>query len=64
MEEYIRFRDRSELRNTIIMRHHRNGLSVSEIVKRMQNTPWKYITADAVKCIVAYYSRKNLISQI
>lgn len=44
-----------EFRNNVILRHHRNGLSVEEIKKRLENTPFRHIGIDAIRRIIYEY---------
>jgi hypothetical protein len=44
-----------EFRNNVILRHHRNGLCVEEIKKRLENTPFRHIGIDAIRRIIYEY---------
>lgn len=48
-------REKNEFRNNVIMRHYRNGVPVAEIVRRMNNAIWPYITEDTVRGVVYAY---------
>lgn len=47
-----------EFRNAVIMRHYRNGLSCAEIVRRMSNAIWPYITEETVRSVVYAYRNR------
>ena len=44
-----------EFRNNVIMRHYRNGVPVAEIVRRMNNAIWPFITEETVRGVVYAY---------
>jgi hypothetical protein len=49
-----------EFRNNVILRHHRNGLCVEEIKKRLENTPFRHIGIDAIRRIIYEYGEDPL----
>ena len=48
-----------EFRNNVILRHYRNGLSVEDIKKRLENTPFRHIGIDAIRRIIYEYGASS-----
>lgn len=48
-----------EFRNNVILRHHRNGLCVEEIKKRLENTPFRHIGIEAIRRIIYEYGASS-----
>ena len=48
-----------EFRNNVILRHYRNGLSVEDIKKRLENTPFRHIGIEAIRRIIYEYGASS-----